>query len=67
MTTRDEMFAKFGPLLCEAFLGLIYEEFNRIRHHIGMPGVTKQQLLDALNDRLQELEPYDWSKEDLWQ
>lgn len=63
MSDRDELFQKFGPLLLEAFMTLIFEESNRIRRHVGMPEITKQDVLDEINNHLSELDPYDWMQE----
>jgi len=63
-TNRDDLFRKFGPLLTEAFMILIYEEVNRIRRHVGMPEITKQDVLDQLNNYLSELEPYEWTHQE---
>lgn len=64
MPGRDELFRKFGPLLTEAFMLLILDEVNRIRNHVGMPAVTKQDVLDQINNHLSELEPYEWMETD---
>lgn len=63
MAQRDDLFQQFGPLLLEAFALLILDEVNRIRQHVGMPAITKQQVLDEINNHLSELEPYDWMQE----
>lgn len=60
MAQRDELFAKFGPILLEAFAIMILDEINRIRQHVGMPQLTKQQVLDEINNHTSTLEPYDW-------
>lgn len=64
---RDELFAKFGPILLEAICLCILDEVNRIRTHVNMPLITKQDVLDELNNHLGELEPYEWmSGDQLW-
>lgn len=60
MADRDDLFQKFGPILLEAFMTLILEESNRIRRHVGMREITKQDVLDQVNNHLSELQPYDW-------
>lgn len=60
MADRDELFKKFGPILFEAFVIMAVEETNRIRQHIGMPTISKQDFLDEINNHLSELTPYDW-------
>jgi len=64
MAKRDELFQKFGPILLEAFMILVLEESNRIRRHVGMPEITKQDVLDQINNHLSELQPYDWMREE---
>ena len=60
MAKRDDLFQKFGPLLLEATLMIMLEETNRLRAKLGMPEVTKQDVLDQFNNHLSELEPYSW-------
>lgn len=64
MAQRDELFRQFGPMLLEAFAVMILEEVNRIRQHVGMPQITKQQVLNEINNHLSALEQYDWMKEE---
>jgi len=64
MPERDELFRKFGPILLEAVILVILEEANRIRNKLGMPNLTKQDVLDELNNHLSELEPYDWMEQE---
>lgn len=63
MAQRDELFQQFGPILIEAFAILILDETNRIRQHIGMPQITKKQVLDEISNHTSKLEPYDWMEE----
>jgi len=64
MSERDDLFQQFGPYLTEAFMLLIWEEVNRIRSHVGMPAITKQDVLDQINNHLSGIEPYDWMTEE---
>lgn len=64
MSQRDELFRKFGPILLEAICLVILDEVNRLRTHVNMPPITKQDVLDELNNHLSELEPYDWMSEE---
>lgn len=59
MAKRDELMQQFGPLLLEAFARIIFDEFNRIRAHTGMPAITWQDFSDEINNHLSTLEPYD--------
>lgn len=60
MAKRDELFAKFGPILLEAIVVMQVEETNRLRAKLNMPPVTKQMFYDEINNHLSELEPYGW-------
>ena len=60
MSERDELFRKFGPILLEGCLMIIFEEINALRFHLGLPLRTKQQFLDQINNHTSTLEPYDW-------
>lgn len=64
MAKRDELFRKFGPLLTEAILLIHFEEANRVRRWLGKPEITKQDVLDELNNHLSDLQPYDWMQEE---
>ncbi len=63
MTTREELYKKFGPMLIEALMTMMVTECNRLRAQLGMPTITKQIFLDEINDHLSALEPYEWMEE----
>lgn len=63
MTTRDETFRQFGPILLEAVVLILLEQVNVLRKEQGMREITEQDLIDSLNNHLSELEPYDWMEE----
>ena len=60
MLNRDDLFHKFGPILLEACCWVLLDFQNELRREQGMPELTMQDILDALNNHLNELEPYDW-------
>lgn len=60
MATRDETMQQFGPILLEALALLLLDEINILRNAAGLPPRTKQQALDAINNHVQSLPPYDW-------
>ncbi len=62
MTTRDEVFDKFGPLLLESMLETILSELNIVRGMIGQPDVSIQHMLDSIDTKNLSLEKYDWMK-----
>ncbi|GAI41099.1 unnamed protein product [marine sediment metagenome] len=63
MAQRDELYRRFGPILLEAVMLVILEHINVLRKEQGMPEITKQDLLDSLNNHLNELQPYAWMQE----
>ena len=60
MAQRDELFRRFGPLLFEAMIMSMVEEWNEHRRARGWPDITAQDVLDRIENHLTELEPYDW-------
>ncbi|GAI50523.1 unnamed protein product [marine sediment metagenome] len=64
MSTRDDTFQKFGPILLEASILVQVELYNKLAKNQGMPEVTEQDLIDSLNNHLSELEPYTWMQEE---
>ncbi len=58
--TRDEIYQRFGPILIEALCDIITDELNTLRAEHGLSPRTKQQLLNALESKLDGLETYDW-------
>lgn len=63
MSTRDDTYQKFGPILLEAMVLVLLEQVNILRQNQGMPEITEQDLIDSLNNHLNELQPYDWMTE----
>lgn len=60
--TREEIYRRFGPLLLEAIVLVIKDEINALRAEHGLDERTNQQLINALENRLQILNKYDWMK-----
>lgn len=63
MGQRDNLMRKFGPILLEAFGIIIFDEFNRIRAHVGLTPLTWAQFMDEINNHTSTLEPYDWMEQ----
>lgn len=63
MTTRAELYRKFGPLILEAIVMIVKDEINILRQKAGLAERTNQQLMNAIESRLDELEEYDWMRE----
>lgn len=61
--TREELYRKFGPVIMEAIVLIVKDEINVIREQLGMPGRTNQQLMNAVETKLNSLELYDWMNE----
>jgi len=63
VTTRAELYRKFGPLILEAIVMIVKDEINILRQKAGLAERTNQQLMNAIESRLDELEEYDWMRE----
>lgn len=63
MAIRDELFAKFGPLLLEAIADFLLDNINTLRKEQGKPEISKDAYLILLSNHITELEPYDWMSE----
>ncbi len=59
-TTRDDLYASFGPVLIEAVVKVIKDEINIIRTELNLPERTNQQLFNAIETKLDSLAKYDW-------
>lgn len=60
MADRDDMMKKFGPRLLEAVALVVIDEINILRAKKNLPPRTAGQLLNAINNKLDTLPPYDW-------
>lgn len=60
MATREDLYRKFGPVLIEALVRLLFTEINILRQAAGLQPRTTQQALDALDTQLSNLSKYDW-------
>lgn len=59
-TTRQSLYRQFGPKLLEAIVLVIKDEINLLRAEHGLAERTNQQLVNALQAKLDTLEDYDW-------
>lgn len=64
MATREDLYRKFGPLLIEALMRLVFSEINILRQTAGLQPRTVQQGIDALEAQLANLAKYDWMTND---
>ena len=62
MTTRDEIYKHFGPLLVEAIVLITMEEINILRVKAELSKRTHSQLMNTLKNKLSQLDEYDWMK-----
>jgi hypothetical protein len=58
--TRGELYKTFGPILLEAIALIIKDEINLLRQQHGLPERTNQQIIDAIENKLNTLPKYDW-------
>lgn len=63
MATREELYKRFGPILIEAVVLVIKDEINTLRVLAGKQERTKQQIMDAVETKLNSLSTYDWMNE----
>lgn len=60
MATREELYKQFGPILIESLILIIRDEINILRTNAGMTERTNQQIIDAIDSKLQTIQSYDW-------
>ena len=60
MATRDELYQKFGPIIIEAVIRILFNEINTLRQNAGLPARTVQQAIDALETQIGQLSKYGW-------
>ena len=58
--TRDELYRQFGPKVVEAIVLIVKDEINILRSLAGLPERTNQQLLNAIEAKLELIEDYNW-------
>ena len=61
--TRENLYRRFGPALLEAIVLVIKDEINILRAEAGLQERTKQQMIDAVETKLDGLSSYDWMNE----
>jgi hypothetical protein len=63
MADREQTYRNFGPMMLEAIVRLIFSEINILRQRASLEPRTVQQGLDALKNQIDQLEEYEWQKE----
>lgn len=67
MAISESTLAKhFGPKIIIALALVIKDEINVLRVNAGLPERTNQQVLDAINTKLEAIPDYDWMNENTW-
>ncbi len=61
-SNREKLYAAFGPKLLEAIVMVIKDEINMLRVQHGLPERTNQQLMNAIDTKLADVNDYDWMK-----
>ena len=64
MGARDQLYRAFGPKLIEALARVIVDEINILRNQHGLTSRTKEQVVNAITNKYQEIPDYDWQDED---
>lgn len=59
-SNRQQLYRKFGPKLLEAIVMVIKDEINLLRAQHSLPARTNQQLIDAIDTKLADVNDYDW-------
>lgn len=59
-TVREDLYRKFGPMMIEAVVRVCQDEFNRNRTWHGQPQITDAQMVTALTNQLETIQPYTW-------
>ncbi len=60
--TRDELYKQFGPKLLEAVVLMIKDEINALRIANGLAERTNEQLINALETKIENLFDYSWAE-----
>jgi len=63
--TREELYHRFGPKLIDAFAQVVLDEINLLRAKHGLNTRSKQQLVDAIATKLENIPDYNWMNEDI--
>ncbi len=60
MSTRDELYRRFGPVFLEAIVRIIFSEINILRTRAGLEPRTIQQGIDSIETQVKQLSAYQW-------
>ena len=59
---REALFIRFGAQMMEAFALVIKDEINLLRTKAGLSERTYQQIINAIKNKLDGIDMYDWMK-----
>ena len=62
--TREELYRKFGSVLIEALVLILKDEINLLRVEHGLSERTGQQIMTAIDNKLNSLPLYSWMNEE---
>jgi len=60
-TKREDLYGRFGPELIEAVVKMVLDEINILRVEASLPERTTQQVMTALETKLDGLADMDWT------
>jgi hypothetical protein len=63
MTAREEFYRAFGPKLTEAVVLVMKDEINSIRRKLDLPERNDNQIVSALQTKLNDIPDYAWMSE----
>lgn len=56
----DTLARYFGSKLLEACVGVLRKKINEIRLQVELPEITEQEIIDAIENELNNMEDYSW-------
>ena len=60
---REELYKYFGPKLIEAVVLVVKDEINLLRTQHGLSDRTNEQIIGAIENKLDNIADYDWMEE----
>ena len=62
---RSALYQHFGPKLIEAVVRVVRNEINVLRTEAGLPVRTHEQVVQAIETELNQIEDYEWMNGDM--
>lgn len=63
--TTEELYHRFGPKLIDALAQVMLVEINILRAEAGLSLRTGQQVIDAIENKLENIPDYDWMRREI--